>query len=561
MAEIQNYNQETDESQREKLKNNEQSETAHEKLARQQKQRMFVQTMASGAFTDENLKGMLDHAEKCSAEEFSKMLIGEKNIPPLSEIIMKEKLWAMGVSEEERKYPGLKERLGKKLAAEKGATTPTDRRILMAEAVWEVKYEEMNKIMPANLQADFKRYYEKYDRTRAIDKHGVARIDSVMPNCDEVAARMDRGITQRIILEYTMLANEHFPQDTVKLWTDHIKNAKTPQQAIQEFNELIGKGENKEGYIEAEEKFNMRRADLMKKNPAAHDFFLRLYNKETQEKLYASRDKVMDQAIANVDQAIRELGALTTDKELLDVTKYETIDAILAKKKELKGEPVENITPETATNMDEASLKKLIDGAKEEAIVSDSEIQALLLERKIIAAKKIKMRFGNDPTDTQLPEERRRQLNFIKDGSARNKAESSEATTREKNEKHEVFTSTDARKELFVIGDEGIKIKDADDQRRLAKAIDGISDDELANKGLALGAVVDQKGEEILDDGGLQARQDILDRQIDQALGIHIQKKAIAAGIETGQASALSKRSTRRDRLKDMSTAIDSMLG
>ncbi|MDP4008693.1 MAG: hypothetical protein Q8P68_05885 [Candidatus Peregrinibacteria bacterium] len=560
MAEIQSYNQEG-ERQKEKPKDNE-PEASHEKLARQRKQRMFVQTMASGAFTDENLKGMLDHAEQCSAEEFSKMLIGEKNIPPLSEIIMKEKLWAMGVSEEEKKYPGLKERLGKKLAAEQGATTPTDRRILMAEAVWEIKYEAMDKLMPANLQADFKRYYGKYDRTRAMSKHGVARIDSVMPNCDEVAARMDRGITQRIVLEYTMLANEHFPPETVKLWTDHIKNAKNPQQAIQEFNELIGKGENQEGYIQKETKFNARRENLQKNNPAAHDFFLRLYNKETQEKLYASRDKVMDQAIANIDQAMKELSALTTDKELLDITKHETIDAILAKKNELKGkEPETPIDPNAITQMDEASLKKLIDGAREEAIVSDSEIQTLLLERKIVEAKKVEMRLRKGKTDDQLSEQRRHQLDFIKDNSARNKAESSEVTMQERNKEHEVFTSTDARKELFVIGDEGIGVKDADDQQRMARALNDMSDDQLAKDGLALGAVIDQKGEEILDDGGLQARQDILDRQIDAALGTHIRKKAIAAGIETGQAGALSKRNTRKDRLKDMGTAINSMLG
>gem|GEM_PF-3642043 len=486
------------------LKTNEKKEDKEsevQKAARQKQQRVMVQTMIQSAFQGNALKGMLDYAESCSKEDFQKMLIGDpgKNIPPLSETIMKENLWKMTLQEQEKKYPGFKEKLNKKISAEAGNSNPTDRRILMAETAWEMEYDNMASIMPAHLKNDLKKYYGKYDRSRAKSKHGIAAYDNAIPNCDEVVGRMKDGILKRIVLEYTILAHEHFPKDTVKLWTDYIKNAKTPEDAIRKYKELIGEGSKKEGYIQVEEKFNMRRTDLMKKNPAAYDFFLRLYNKQTQEKLYEKRDKVMDQAITHIEQTMAELSGLTTNKALLDLTNYENIEAILTQITSLKEaqdtQTVETTAPqESKTTADILKEKK---SAEEKLFAEDRDLRNLTIHEIALENAARAAEISERQSSTVVADKQTRQMRKIRERRLQDQVTAALDNTSEKEDEAAKFTDGDIAVSTTVIGTDihsGLEIKDSDKVADLAQILKD-TQGEAEKEGLDFLTVTDQRGE------------------------------------------------------------------
>ena len=541
------------------------NEAPHKKTLRQQQQKAMVQTMAGQTFDGEMLKGMLEHAKNCSAEEFSKMLTGDpsKDIPPLSEMIMKEKLWNMTVDEQEKKHPGFKERLEKKITAESRYSIPTDRRILMAETAWEMEYTHMEKIIPIHLKNDLKKYYEKYDRSRAKSKHGIAAYDNAIPNCDEVVGRMRNGVMKRIVLEYTMLANEHFPKDTVKLWTDYIKDTKTPEDAIRKYKELTGEGAKKEGYIQIEEKFNIQRSDLMKKNPAAYDFFLRLYNKQTQEKLYETRNEVMDQAITHIEQAMAELRGVTTDKALLDLTKYENIEAILTQIKRLK-EAQETSNTETPTSQLEtkstADILKEKRTAEEKLFSEDRDLRNLTIHEIALENAARAAEISERQSDTVVADKQARQMRKIKERRLQDQVTAALDNTSEKEEEAVKFTDGDIASNLTLIGTDannGLEIKDSDQIADLAQVNKDL-EVKTSTEGVNILMGVDQRGKKASAKNMKDAAENV-QKKIEARKQSLLEKKVKEGTLDAKILDFSQARETKQERAKRRKTVLNNI--
>ncbi|MBT6068366.1 hypothetical protein HOG48_01280 [Candidatus Peregrinibacteria bacterium] len=483
-------------------------EPEHEKLLREQQQRILVQTMGGGVFQPEHLKAMLDYAESCSKEDFQKMLLGDTaaGAPPLAENIMKERLWNMAVEDQNAKYSGMtpnfKNRLEAKIKSETSAAGSIDRRILMTETAWEMEYEKMHGEMPKDLKKDFKRYYGQYDRNRAMTKHGILMRDNPIPDCDGIIEKMRGGILKRIILEYTIVAKEHFPKNTLKLWTDHIEEAETPEEAIKRYNKLVGEtGPNKiEGFVQKEQEFNERRDKLMKEKPAAHDFFLRLYNKQTQEKLYSKRDEVMDEAITHIDTAMKELSALTTDPEVLDLKKYDKLEDIIAQINTLKPTPTTSETPTTSTEkpVDQVTLERARREAEEELYKGDSEIQRLTIQEMALESAARATEANTHQSDEAVKRKQEKEMRHVRRAHLKDQMIHAIGHTEEKEAKDEKITDSDIKEELTVIGtdlNKGFHGKESRNIADLAEVLDDMQG-EADREGLSSITGVSQSGKQ-----------------------------------------------------------------
>lgn len=540
------------------------AETPDVKAARIERQKSYVQIMAAGTFASEDLAGMLDHAGKCSAVAFREMLEGNpaKGIPPLSEVIMKEKLWKMAVAEEEKKHPGIEERLNKKIAAERGQTQSVDRRILLAEAAWETEYEAMAAIMPKNLLPDLERYYGRYDRTRAAEKHKVTMKDQPIPDCDKVTDRMRQGVLKRIQLEYKMLANEHFPKETVELWADHIDKVKTPEAAIEEFKKMTGELEGYEGYIEKEAKFNERREKLMKENPAAYDYFLRLYNSETHEKLFATRDKVMDDAVAYTDDAWRELGGLTKDGKLLDKTKYAAMEEIAAQIKLLSGNSktagTKTEEDQNATDdVDMVALRNTLMEKETEMFATDRTLQRLTIQETALESAGRGTELSEHQDESVLEEKRQREMRHIREGRLKDQVTHALGKTAEKEGMDTRITDQDKRDETTVLSTD------------VNRSMHGKNDEDIADLGLMLRDTkgeADREGLHFLtvsrETGEMATAKDMKDAAEETELKIEARREQLlkeevaSGGIDAKVLDISAARTTKQDREKRRKTVF-----
>lgn len=538
-------------------------EAPEAKIARTERQKSYVQIMAASVFGNEDLAGMLEHAGKCSAAEFREMLEGNpgKGIPPLSEVIMKEKLWKMAVTEEEKKHPGIGERLRGKIVAERSQTQPADRRILLAEAAWETEYETMAAIMPKNLLPDLERYYGRYDRTRAAEKHKVTMKDQPIPDCDKVTDRMKQGVTKRIQLEYKMLANEHFSKETVKLWADHIDKVKTPDEAIEEFKKMTGELKGREGYIEKEAKFNERREKLMKENPAAYDYFLRLYNSETQEKLFATRDKVMDDAVAYTDDAFKELEGLTKDGKLLDKTKYKTMGEIAAQIKLLNGNSktagIKTEEGALADEVDPAELKKTLEKKETEMFATDRELQRLTIQETALESAGRGAELSEHQDESVLEAKRQREVRRIKERRLQDQVTHALGETAEEKGTDAKITDQDKREETTVLSTD------------VNRSMYGKTDESIADLGMILRDTQSEADREGLNSltvanetGAMATAKDMKDAAKETELQIEarreqlLEKEVADGSIDAKVLDLSAARATKQDREKRRQTVF-----
>ncbi len=367
---------------------NNQKESPTQKSARQIAQRTEVNAIIGSSFDEETRISMLKYAEECTPEEFIKMREGNPalEIPSLRVAAMREDLWNMEISEQERNYPGFKEKLRKKLTAEKSKSSPTDRRILMAETAWEMEYEKMEKIMPPHLKSELEKHYKRYDRGRGLNSHRIVLHDNPIPDCNAVVERMKKGVVKRMKIEYSLAAAKF---EDPKAWTKEVEKLDkdlTAEEITKMYNDLEGK------YWDREEQFFKERDRLKKENPAAHDFFLRLYNEHTRQKLYAKRGDVMEQAVKAVDKSMKELEKAAHAAEvkihpsLLDPTSYETIDDIEKKINEFKKTEK---TPEakeekTTEEIDIEALEKTIEEAEDKMFKENKRIIQLSAHKEIL---------------------------------------------------------------------------------------------------------------------------------------------------------------------------------
>lgn len=534
-------------------------ESSVEKMTRQRRQKQLVHQTVGKILDEADADALVKYAGECSSEEFQKLLSGDpaKENPSLFNMVRKEQLWKAEVDNQERTNKGFKQRLAEKIKLE----PTTDRRILMAETAWEMEYEKMEDIMPSHLKSDLKKYYGTYDRKRAKLKHGIAAKNNPIPDCEEVTARMKKGITQRIIMEYTMLAKEHFPPRHLEEWTNFIENIDDPEKAIAEYNEMIGEGKNEVGYIQAEETFNARRDELIKNNPAAHDFFLRMYNKSTEVELFATRDEVMDQAITHIDTHMQELAGLTEDQELLDLTQYENIEAIIAQINTLKGNTEEtDVETETTEDLDPAALRKAKDEAEEQMYEEDRDLRNLMIHEMALENAAKAAQISERQSDDVVKEKERRQMVNIREQRLKDQVATALGNTEEKQQEETKFTDSDIAMNTTVIGtdvNEGLEIKDSDkiaDLGQIIKDTQGVA----AKEGLDFLTVTDQRGQTTTAKNMQDAAENVRARRMERKK--QLLKNRVKAGTLDAQVLDLSKgRETAQEREKNQKTVLDNL--
>ena len=484
------------------------------------------------------------------------MLAGDpgKGIPPLSETTMKERLWNMTIDEQEKTNSGFREKLMKKLKAVAHDTTPTDRRILMAETAWEIEYEKMDAIMPHELKNDLKKYYGKY---KPKAKHRITARDNVIPNCSEVVNRMKQGIVKRMKLEYSLAAAKFEVPEAWKNALEKIENVTTPEEIISMYNKLEGK------HWDKEQDFFKKRDNLQKNNPAAYDFFLRLYNKHTREKLYAQRDDVIDQAVANIDQAMKELGELTDDKKLLDLTNYESIEGIIAainKIKEAKGEDTTDNSEIASEEVSTADLLKAKDAAETKLFTEDRDLRNLTIHEMALESAAKASEISERQSDDVVAEKQKRQMRQIRERRLQDQATTALENTEEREVEKTRFTDGDIAMNTTVIGtdiNEGLEIKDSDvvaDFAQILKQTEG----RAANEGRDFITGIDQDGKKATAKNMKDAANDVHTR-------IESRKKQLLANqVKEGSLDAkvldLSQaRETKQERTKRRATVLNNI--